>query len=177
MKRLPFLAAVASLWGGALTGTGRADFIYTFTTTTPTSIGSGSVSVAIDVADAVVAAGSFDATNISSLSLALSGTSLPFFDIADNSVADLLAPPVAVDGATGAFLGLTPAISVTKSGEEVEIAQSASTTGVTFTVIGGGAISQGTGEWTVTETPEPVSLTLLGIGAAGLLGYGWRRRR
>jgi hypothetical protein len=26
-------------------------------------------------------------------------------------------------------------------------------------------------------TPEPASLTLLGIGAAGLLGYGWRRKR
>jgi hypothetical protein len=25
--------------------------------------------------------------------------------------------------------------------------------------------------------PEPASLTLLGIGAVGLLGYGWRRRR
>jgi hypothetical protein len=28
-----------------------------------------------------------------------------------------------------------------------------------------------------TATPEPASLTLLGIGAAGLLGYGWRRKR
>jgi hypothetical protein len=26
-------------------------------------------------------------------------------------------------------------------------------------------------------TPEPAALTLLGIGAAGLLGYGWRQRR
>lgn len=26
-------------------------------------------------------------------------------------------------------------------------------------------------------TPEPSSLTLLGIGTAGLIGYGWRRRR
>jgi hypothetical protein len=28
-----------------------------------------------------------------------------------------------------------------------------------------------------TATPEPASLTLLGFGAIGLLGYGWRQRR
>lgn len=30
---------------------------------------------------------------------------------------------------------------------------------------------------TFAPVPEPTSLTLLGIGAAGLLGYGWRRRK
>ena len=30
---------------------------------------------------------------------------------------------------------------------------------------------------TAAATPEPASLIMLGMGAAGLMGYGWRRRR
>jgi hypothetical protein len=33
------------------------------------------------------------------------------------------------------------------------------------------------GPWQAFATPEPASLTLLGLGAASLLGYAWRRRR
>jgi PEP-CTERM motif len=30
---------------------------------------------------------------------------------------------------------------------------------------------------TVAATPEPASMTLLGIGIVGMAGYGWRRRK
>lgn len=33
------------------------------------------------------------------------------------------------------------------------------------------------GSITVTAVPEPITFGLFGIGALGLIGYGWRRRR
>lgn len=56
---------------------------------------------------------------------------------------------------------------------------------VVSSIIGGGIPSGSSGEWssswnynfTVTPVPEPCALTLLGLGAIGLLGLAWRRRR
>jgi hypothetical protein len=64
------------------------------------------------------------------------------------------------DNSTLASLGLTPGTYVYSwgSGEHAD----------SFTVQIGPA---------ATATPEPASLTLVGLGVAGIAGYAWRRRR
>jgi hypothetical protein len=74
--------------------------------------------------------------------------------------------------------------SVSEVGDNFPGGLSASLVGDVLTVTwGGGSVTAGqafTGAFNIgsaTVTPEPTSLTLLGMGAVGLLGYGWRRKR
>jgi hypothetical protein len=76
-------------------------------------------------------------------------------------------------GASGTDLGLEGSITVDAS----------DTAAFNLDVVtpGGGYTTESGVSYSTTSSPaavpEPASLTLLGFGALGLLGYGWRRRR
>jgi hypothetical protein len=186
MKRLAFLAAVACLCAGALPGTGRAGFIVDFTYSGAggfhTTTGSGSFSFA----NGLTTVGLSDLTAFSFTQTEVLGGKSGTFDygLSDlTSFSATLGP-----GPTVTALSLASDFVAQSSGGLLLIDESLSFTGLGTNealILGNkpgvGIITASTGTVTITSpttaTPEPASLTLLGMGAAGLLGYGWRRRQ
>jgi hypothetical protein len=82
-----------------------------------------------------------------------------------------------ITGATGKTYGLTTPIGPVSGGVLIDPTLSFPTSLGSFVI---SSVANNTGTFTATTAtaaPEPASLTLLGIGAVGLLGYGWRQRR
>jgi hypothetical protein len=194
MRTVPsVLLAIAAL--GTLTATSRAGFILTFTESggNVVATGSGSIDTAGlsfansiatpppqvngSIASALAGATAIDnaysgatgPANFGSggLAFASSGTGdavgigggafiiVPQLYVSGTALSD----SATWDGATFASLGLTPGTYTYNFG-------SGATADFLEIQIGPAA----------TAAPEPASLTLLGLGVAGLAGYGWRRR-
>ena len=206
MKRLAFLAVVACLCGCALTGQARAGFIITFSQVgnNVEADGSGTINlsgltlratgaslpIGVQPAEVSLAGGvllgipptqSIDlygvATGPTSLgpggfSPASSGTGDPVGEaLFDNSGV----------GATGILVphGYTSGTQETDSStwDNTTISGLGLTPGTYTFTWGSGATADSLEVIIPAAAPEPASLTLLGLGAAGLLGYGWRKRK
>jgi hypothetical protein len=198
MKRLAFLAVVACLCGCALAGPARADIILSFdmpsytisrvgTTATvevfasqnatgpQVSPGDPLISAAITVSfgtpsgitdiNMVVSSPAWDA---GSATIGASSASL-----AETSLAGIGTLPVLMG--TFTFEGLSPGMTTISVDQETPGPTFVTSSGATPGVVAGTATI--TVEGPTTGVPEPASLTLLGIGAVGLIGYGWRRRK
>jgi hypothetical protein len=206
MKRLAVLAVVACLCGSALAGTGRADSI-TYTETFTASGGFFSPSGITEFANTqVTITGTGDTggvttdpvsgtlfnpvtatVNVPGIGTATFTDSIQVVNLSATAIAEFLDASIPnqndiVGTAALAFVtyDLKTAITATGPGTSSSVSSVAFPTdtlgdfflddvpaSTTFTATLG----------TPTATAEPASLTLLGVGAVGLLGYGWRHRR
>jgi hypothetical protein len=200
MRRISSLLLAALLILG-FSQRAQADFIYTFTGTIPVVGGtSGTVSVTIDAPDSAVASGVILAGNITSLTLAVTGTTFNpamgslLFDFTSTDKNDLLGGfPV---NATGAFTAFTPSVMASASmtfidpfSETVTIFPAAATPPftATFTISSTDTntdltdMRTGTGNWSVSQqvagVPAPSSFVLAGVGGFLVLAITLRRRQ
>jgi hypothetical protein len=191
MKRLALAAAVACLWGWALPGTGRAGMItysdkvtasgslggtpftdkvvtLTFTGDTSNVTGSGFITNSTPTATVNIQ-GVGMATFTDSMNVADKTDGAFFFE--DNGLV-LVEIPNSVFTTYDLKSPLGPLAFSNTLLNSISANTNAGTFMFTLTYNGSSTLTA-----TTTATPEPASLTLLGIGAAGLLGYGWRRNR
>jgi hypothetical protein len=195
MKRLAFLAAVACLCSGFLTGTGRAGLI----TYTETATGSGSLGGTAFTDAMVTVTGTGDTANVTTdgfgnvenvitVTVTVAGVGTGTFTNSTRVFDNQFNAAAFEDTAIGAdILGtfsvppfdtydLKTAIGpITNTADNFGFGFTFPTTDGNF-ILNSVVNNTSTFEAT-TGTPEPASLTLVGLGVAGIAGYGWRRRR
>jgi hypothetical protein len=175
MKRLAFLAVVACLWGWGLTGTGRAGIIYDIYTGGT----AGTLLAEYQVQDFINSG--TDLKNFSPTVLT-SEVGSPG-ELVGTEVSPKLGGEFALiqfSGESGMFIvgeieAFLPSNQFPTSPGTFALdsmSQIIDKGGFTSSVIPDTLVISST-----TATPEPASLTLLGLGAAVLAGYGWRRKR
>jgi hypothetical protein len=168
MRRFAFLAVVACVWGGVLSGTGRAD---TVTYDLYSGGTSGTLEAEFVVQNYLVNGSSLNPFTPSVLNPGVTSPGELDAFTAPPHEAEIIYFSNVDTSFVRAFL-TTADLPSSPGTYALDTSDSIVTKGVAFPTL---AVLD---TLVVTApTPEPASLTLFGIGAVGLIGYGWRKRR